>query len=109
LLNQQALAAYAQARPLYERALAIREKVLGAEHPDTANSLNNLAACFTHSAAMMGRGRFTSGRWRSARRCWKRSIPRGGFSARYGLTVRNPANRMLTTSGLARPMKTLAQ
>jgi tetratricopeptide (TPR) repeat protein len=38
-----ALAAYAQARPLYERALAISEKALGAEHPDTATSLNNLA------------------------------------------------------------------
>jgi hypothetical protein len=25
-----------------ERALAIREKVLGPEHPDTATSLNNL-------------------------------------------------------------------
>jgi hypothetical protein len=31
------------ARPLYERALAIREKVPGPEHPDTAASLNNLA------------------------------------------------------------------
>ncbi len=38
-----ALGAYAQARPLLERALAIREKVLGAEHPATATSLNNLA------------------------------------------------------------------
>ncbi len=37
--RQYALAAYAEARPLYERALAIREKVLGAEHPDTATSL----------------------------------------------------------------------
>ena len=35
--------AYSEARPLYERALAIREKVLGPEHPDTAISLNNLA------------------------------------------------------------------
>ncbi len=35
---------YAAARPYYERALAIREKVLGAEHPATASSLNNLAA-----------------------------------------------------------------
>lgn len=32
----------AAARPYYERALAIREKVLGAEHPSTAQSLNNL-------------------------------------------------------------------
>jgi tetratricopeptide (TPR) repeat protein len=38
-----ALAAFAQARPLHEQALAIREKTLGPEHPDTATSLNNLA------------------------------------------------------------------
>ena len=31
------------ARPLYERALAIRENVLGPEHPQTAASLSNLA------------------------------------------------------------------
>ncbi len=35
---------YAAARPLYERALAIREQVLGRDHPHTASSLNNLAA-----------------------------------------------------------------
>ncbi len=51
LLNQTAYylhdqAQYAQALPLYQRALAIREKVLGAEHPDTASSLNNLAALY---------------------------------------------------------------
>ena len=34
---------YAAARPLFERALAIREQVLGPDHPDTALSLNNLA------------------------------------------------------------------
>jgi tetratricopeptide (TPR) repeat protein len=34
--------AYAAARPLLQRALSIREKVLGAEHPDTAASLNDL-------------------------------------------------------------------
>jgi tetratricopeptide (TPR) repeat protein len=37
-------AAYSEGRSLFERALAIREKVLGPEHPDTAGSLNNLAA-----------------------------------------------------------------
>ena len=41
--RHHALAAYAQARPLHERALAMRENVLGPEHPDTATSLNNLA------------------------------------------------------------------
>ena len=34
---------YAAARPLSERALAIREQMLGSDHPDTATSLNNLA------------------------------------------------------------------
>ncbi len=38
---------YAAARPYGERALAIREKALGPDHPDTARSLNNLGTlCF---------------------------------------------------------------
>ena len=37
---------YAQAEPLYKRALAIREKALGPDHPDVATSLNNLAALY---------------------------------------------------------------
>jgi tetratricopeptide (TPR) repeat protein len=38
-----ALAAYEQARPLYARALAMCEKALGPNDPDTATSLNDLA------------------------------------------------------------------
>ena len=38
---------YAAAEPLYVRSLAIREKVLGPEHPDVATSLNNLAELFS--------------------------------------------------------------
>ncbi len=34
---------YSAARPYLERALAIREHVLGPEHPNTAQSLNNLS------------------------------------------------------------------
>lgn len=34
---------YAEAEPLYERSQAIREKILGPEHPDVATSLNNRA------------------------------------------------------------------
>ena len=37
------IGAYAQARSLYERALAIHETALGPDHPDTGGSLNNLA------------------------------------------------------------------
>jgi tetratricopeptide (TPR) repeat protein len=33
---------YAATRPLYEQALTIRERVLGPEHPDTAQTLNHL-------------------------------------------------------------------
>ena len=37
---------YAKAEPLYQRALKIREKALGPEHPETAASLNNLAQLY---------------------------------------------------------------
>jgi tetratricopeptide (TPR) repeat protein len=37
---------YQKALPLYQRALAINEKQLGPEHPETANSLNNLAELY---------------------------------------------------------------
>jgi len=42
----QKLGDYAQARPLYERILAIRERACGPDHPNTAMSLNNLAGLF---------------------------------------------------------------
>ncbi len=35
---------YTEAEPLYQRALAIREKALGPEHPQVAQSLENYAA-----------------------------------------------------------------
>jgi tetratricopeptide (TPR) repeat protein len=41
--RHHALAAYAAARPLYERALAIREKVNGPDALATGSALNNLA------------------------------------------------------------------
>ena len=53
-LQAMALAAYPQARPLFERALAIREKVLGPEHPDTATSLNNLAVLLQDQGDLAG-------------------------------------------------------
>src|SRR5262249_14187921 len=40
---EEALTNYTTARPLYERALAIREQALGPSHPSTATSLNTLA------------------------------------------------------------------
>ena len=52
--RQYALAAYAQSRPLFERALVIREKVLGPEHPDTAAGLNNLATLLQAQGDLAG-------------------------------------------------------
>ena len=37
---------YAEAEPLYKRALAINEKALGSDHPDLATTLNNLAELY---------------------------------------------------------------
>jgi len=49
-----ALGNYAQAQPLAERALAIREKVLGPEHPETATSLNNLGILLKKQGDLAG-------------------------------------------------------
>ena len=37
---------YAEAEPLYQRSLAIKQKALGTEHPRVATSLNNLAMLY---------------------------------------------------------------
>jgi DNA-binding winged helix-turn-helix (wHTH) protein/tetratricopeptide (TPR) repeat protein len=44
---------YVQARVLLERALAIREEVLGPEHPDTAMSLNDLGFAVEHQGGLV--------------------------------------------------------
>jgi hypothetical protein len=44
----------AGARPLYERALAIFEKVLGPDHPDTARSVDNLAGLLQAQGDLAG-------------------------------------------------------
>ena len=82
LLNQAGYyldgrARYAEAEPLYRRALAIREKALGPDHPDTATSLNDLAGLYRLQGRFTARrSRCTAGRWRSGRRRWARTTPR---------------------------------
>ncbi len=49
-LLYQAQGKYAKAEPLYQRAPAIREKALGSEHPDVAQSLENYAALHRQNA-----------------------------------------------------------
>jgi tetratricopeptide (TPR) repeat protein len=47
-------AAYSQAASLFRDALAMREKTLGPEHPQTATSLNNLASLLRAQGDFMG-------------------------------------------------------
>ena len=42
-LNLYKAGKYREAEPLFVRALAIKEKIFGPEHPETAASLNDLA------------------------------------------------------------------
>jgi tetratricopeptide (TPR) repeat protein len=45
-LLYQAKGDYDKALPLLEQTLAVRERVLAAEHPNTLNSRNNLASLY---------------------------------------------------------------
>ncbi len=70
---------YAAARPLFERALTIREQALGPLHPHTATSLNNLADLETE-------GRHLS---TAARRLWQGE--RDGAALAAGLDAQDAA------------------
>ena len=60
---------YAEAAPLLARALAIREKVLGPNHPDVAQSLNNLGELYRARGHMPRPPHAMSEHWRSGSRC----------------------------------------
>ena len=49
-------AVYSKARPLYERALAIREKAVGPEHPDNVCNLSSLAVLLQAQGDLAGAG-----------------------------------------------------
>ena len=59
---------YGEAEGLYKRALAIREQVLGENHPDVADALNNLALVYWTQGKYSEAEGSTSARWRSGRR-----------------------------------------
>jgi tetratricopeptide (TPR) repeat protein len=54
LYRQFVLAAYDQAKPLFERALGIDQQAFGPDHPDTAASLNNLAVLLENVGDLQG-------------------------------------------------------
>jgi tetratricopeptide (TPR) repeat protein len=52
-MHYQAQEQYTQAEPLHKRALTIRKKVLGLEHRDVAESLNNLALLYNNQGKLL--------------------------------------------------------
>ena len=70
-----AAAENAKAEPLLRRALAIRERALGPEHPDTGSSLNSLAVLLRDKGDYAGVEPLLRRARRLRRRCLGRSIP----------------------------------
>ena len=69
------VADYKNARPYFERALAIREKVLGEEHSDTATKPQQSGRIIAGLwGSMRAPAPTMNGLWLSARRCWERNI-----------------------------------
>ena len=90
LLNEAAnycfeRARYTEAEGLFKRALAIRERLFGSEHPDVAMSFSNLAALYDHQ-----------GRYEEAEPLFKRAL-----SIHEGTSDPNPVNVALVLNNLA--------
>ena len=67
---------YAEAEPLYKRALAIREKALGPDHPDVGHLAQQPGRALSQARAATPRpSRSTSARSPSARRRWAPTTP----------------------------------
>ncbi len=49
---------YAEAEPLFKRALAIEEKALGPDHPDLATTLENMADLYKKTGRLDEAKRF---------------------------------------------------
>jgi tetratricopeptide (TPR) repeat protein len=68
---------YAEAIPLAQRALSIREKALGPDHPDLASSLENLAALYS-----------TQQRYADAEPLYKRSLYTSSVRKQFRFSTR---------------------
>jgi hypothetical protein len=76
---------YAQARPLYERVLEIREKALGPDHPGTAECLNNLAVLLQAQGDLTGAQPILSVPCQSEKTC---SAPIISIQRKVSITLR---------------------
>ena len=101
LLNQagfylQHRGRYAEAEPLYHRALALRERALGPDDPTTAHSLNNLAVLLAHRGQYAAAEPLLRRRWRSMKRRW-------GPSTRTSLQTSTTWRGSTASRGSTRP------
>ena len=71
--NLNAQGKYAEAGPLHQKALDIRRKVLGEDHPDTARATTTSRTTWTHRESTRRPGRCTRRPWTSAARSWART------------------------------------
>ena len=60
---------YAEAQPLFEKALEIRRRLLTDDHPDTATSYDNVAANLNAQGKYIQAQPLYERRWRSAAAC----------------------------------------
>jgi tetratricopeptide (TPR) repeat protein len=74
-LVYEAQAKYTEAEGLYKRALAIREKALGANHPDVARTLHNLGNVYRAQGKYSERRGSTHARRRPSKKRSVRTIP----------------------------------
>ena len=92
---------YVNAISLARRALAVREKALGPDHPDVGIRLNNLAAAVPGAGAAMPRpSRSSSAHLESARRRWGPTTP---MSASGSTTWPGYTGRRAATPRPSRP------
>ena len=75
---------FAAAQPLYERALRIQEKTLGAEHQDTVQTLTDLAICHLDQDTTTWGGRCGDFGCRSRRQCSRCTGWTGSWSIASG-------------------------
>ncbi len=82
---------FAEAEPLYQRALAMKEKLLGKHHPDVAMTLNNLAVFYK-----------SQGRFNDAEPLYQRSLLI--FEKTFGANHPKVATCLLNYASLLRKM-----
>jgi tetratricopeptide (TPR) repeat protein len=77
---------FERVEPLYQKSLAIKEKLLGEEHPDTATSYNNLSIFYYNTEDIERAYKYM----KKAIEIWERVLPKNHLNlinAKNGLII----------------------